>query len=96
MKVELSAEADGDIRALIRQGLDRFGPSQVEAYLDGLEDVFGLIAAFPAIGTERGEFALAYRSYPYKAHTIFYRVAADRVLIVRIRHAREDWQEGAF
>ena len=93
MKIALSAEADADIKALIRQGLDRFGPSQVEAYLDGLEEVFRLISTFPALGAERGEFSRPYRSYPYKAHIVFYRVEAERVLVVRVRHGREDWQD---
>ena len=91
MKVRLSAEADADIRRLISQGLEQFGPRQVSDYLDGLEAIFRSLAEHPLLGKERTEFRLPYRTYAYQAHIIFYRIDDDGVLITRIRHGREDW-----
>lgn len=91
MKVRLSAEADADIRLIIVQGLETFGPIQVADYLDGLEAVFASICEHPELGRARSEFRLPYRTYPYQAHIIFYRIDNDGVLITRIRHGREDW-----
>ena len=91
MKVRLSAEADADIRRLIVQGLDRFGPGQVADYLDGLDMTFSSIGDYPELGKARSEFRLPYRTFAYHAHIIFYRIDDDGVLITRIRHGREDW-----
>lgn len=91
MKVRLSTEADADIRLIIVQGLERFGLVQVAGYLDGLEAIFDPIAKHPQLGKARSEFRLPYRTYPYNAHIIFYRIDDDGVLITRIRHGWEDW-----
>lgn len=91
MKVKLSAEADADIRLIIVQGLERFGSVQVADYLDGLEAIFASIGEHPQLGKARSEFRLPYRTYPYNAHIVFYRIDDDGVLITRIRHGREDW-----
>lgn len=91
MKVRLSAEADADIRRLISQGLEQFGPVQVSAYLDGLEATFRALGEHPLLGKARAEFRLPYRTYTYQAHIIFYRIDDDGILITRIRHGREDW-----
>ena len=92
MSFALSKEADADIRAIIEQGLDRFGVNQAMDYLEGLETAFQLLADFPHVGGAREEFQKPYRFYPYKAHLIFYRIDNADVFITRIRHAREDWQ----
>lgn len=91
MKVRLSAEADADIRRLIMQGLERFGPVQVSTYIDGLEAIFHSLGEHPLLGKERTEFRLPYRTYAYHAHIIFYRIDYNGVLITRVRHGREDW-----
>ena len=93
MRVELSVEANADMRRLIQQGLERFGQAQVADYLDGIEGVFRLLSQYPQLGKERAEFARPYRTYAYMAHLIFYRIEADIIYVTRIRHGREDWQE---
>ena len=66
---------------------------QAERYHDGLAAAFKLIAAYPYIGRERVEFHLPVRLHPYNAHIIVYRVMQDGLLIVRVLHARTNWQQ---
>lgn len=39
----------------------------------------------------RGEFEPPVRIHPWKAHVIVYVIEGDDILVVRVRHGREDW-----
>jgi len=93
MTVKLSAAANADIRRIIQQGLEQFGPKQVADYIDGLEHTFELLAEFPESGLARPEYDDGRRSFNFQSHVIFYRSEKETVFITRIRHAREDWQD---
>ncbi|WP_245653575.1 type II toxin-antitoxin system RelE/ParE family toxin [Sphingomonas pituitosa] len=43
------------------------------------------------ISREREELRQRLRAFRYKAHLIFYHAQADGILILRLRHGREDW-----
>ena len=74
---QLTRAASDDLVAVYLYGLERFGPAQADGYHDGLE---------------REEIRSPVRIYPYKAHLIVYELGPnDNVLILRVRHAREDW-----
>src|SRR3546814_6420909 len=77
---------------LFRSGLERFGPAQADGYHDGLEATFNFLGEYPRAAREREEIRSPVRIYPYKAHLIVYELGPnDKVLILRVRHAREDW-----
>ncbi len=95
MAIELSAEADRDLANLITSGLERFGLIASDRYVARLREAFALIDTFPRIARVRDEIDGMTRGFPTGVHIIFHQVDdADDVLILRIRHAREDWQEG--
>lgn len=92
MAVELSAEADCDLADLIASGLDRYGLAASDKYVARLREAFEMIGTFPRIARARDEIDGAPRGFPVGMHIIFYQVDdMDNILILRIRHGREDW-----
>jgi len=92
MDFRLSLAAEEDIIGIAEQGIRLFGPIQARNYHDELFAIFNLIAAYPRMARERMELSPPMRIYPFKAHLVVYRVEeSGDVLIVRIRHAHEDW-----
>ena len=87
----LTRAAADDMVMIYLAGVDMFGPAQAESYSDGLEAAFSCLADYPRAARLRTEMVRPVRAYPYKSHLIIYRADHDGVLIIRIRHAREDW-----
>jgi len=88
----LTRNARDDLIRIYMEGVELFGIDQAEAYQDRLERTFGLLAESPRIARERREIDPPVRVHPCGAHIIVYTAAADGgILIVRIRHGREDW-----
>lgn len=92
MAYRLSRAAKEDVIAIYVDGVAAFGIDQAEAYHARLERVFETLAANPRIARERTEITPPVRVHPYGSHLIVYVVEPDdSVLVVRVRHAREDW-----
>ncbi len=68
-----------------------FGLAQADAYAAGLAKGLRLIADYPRVGRLRTETTIHVRTQPYKAHIIIYVLEHDEVVVLRVRHAREDW-----
>lgn len=64
---------------------------QADRYLALLTRAFERIADEPSLAREREEFSPPVRVYACEAHVIIYLACDDHVLIVRVRHKREDW-----
>ncbi|SDR01266.1 type II toxin-antitoxin system RelE/ParE family toxin [Flagellimonas zhangzhouensis] len=86
----LSQEADYDIEAIFEYGEYRFGNSQAIEYLIGLNNHFIALAQNPDIGKARTEIKDGLFSFPYCAHTIFYRKLKGYVRIVRVLYGGRD------
>ena len=91
----LTQKAEDDIIRIHAEGIRMFGAKQAWQYHDELEKVFRILAENPKIGRERHEILPPVRIHPHKAHVIVYLIDASGVLIVRVRHAHEDWAEDA-
>lgn len=77
-------------------GADRFGAAQADRYHDGLLETFAFLTGFPRAARERHELTPPVRAFRYKAHVIVYELdEADNVVILRVRHGREDWTSDA-
>lgn len=72
-------------------GLDQFGVDQADRYHDGLERTFAFLAQTPRAVRMREELDPPVRAHPFKAHVIVYDETEGGVLILRVRHGREDW-----
>jgi toxin ParE1/3/4 len=92
MMFRLSVEASNDLDQIYDQGAWSFGIQIADDYSLKLEKTFELIAQYPNIARERPEFRQAIRVHPFGRHIIIYTIELDHVLIVRVRHSREDWQ----
>ena len=93
MAYRLSRAAAADIRHLFAEGVRLFGRPQAVRYHLYLESVFDAIAANPRMARERDELVPPMRVHPCGSHIVIYQAkATDDVLIVRVRHYREDWK----
>ncbi|MEM1038008.1 MAG: type II toxin-antitoxin system RelE/ParE family toxin [Pseudomonadota bacterium] len=95
MSYRLTADAALDLMQVYYEGLELFGVKQAETYQDRLDQAFGAIAINPLASQERAEINPPVRIRPVGAHIIIYVVNLDGVLILNIRHAREDWQNSS-
>jgi toxin ParE1/3/4 len=92
----LSAQAEADLVSIYDHSEREFGEYQAEAYLSGLERIFGLLADFPGIGQAVDELATGHRRFRFQAHHVFYTTDADGVVIRAIFHAARDIRPGLF
>ena len=91
MGFRLSRRAEEDLISIYVASVRAFGMAQAERYQDTLDAAFRLISEFPEIARERTELDPPVRVHPCKAHLVVYVIQPDGPLVVRIRHAHEDW-----
>ena len=92
MGFHLTKEAEEDIIRIFLEGAGLFGVNQAESYHAALHHAFGIIAEHPKIARQREELSPPVRVHPYKSHIIIYELDDDNnVIIIRVRHGREDW-----
>lgn len=87
----LAPQAADDVLAIYLQGFDLFGLRQADAYQDELERAFQRLAEFPELGRARDGLTSEIRTLPTGSHVIIYEIQPPAVIILRIRHGREDW-----
>lgn len=92
MSFRLTRKAETDILDIYRYGAATFGIAQADAYHERLDATFRLLADQPLLARERTELDPQVRIHPCGAHIVVYVVTENHgVLIVRVRHASEDW-----
>lgn len=94
MAYKLSVKAEDDIRNAYQEGIRLFGVEQAEIYYVGLERVFQFLSGTPRAARERFEITPPVRVHPYRSHIVIYLIDDNGdVLILRVRHGREDWND---
>lgn len=88
----IAPAAKNDLKDIYQYGLRQWGQSQSESYLSTIKKQLWLLTQQPLMGTERPELLPDTRSLPIESHTLFYRVAVNRVEIIRVLHGRQDLQ----
>jgi len=88
----IAPAAKNNLKEIYQYGLRQWGQSQTESYLSTIKKQFWLLTQQPLMGTERPELLPDTRSLPIESHTLFYRVTANRVEIIRVLHGRQDPQ----
>lgn len=83
-RYQLSEAADADLERLYEWGIDRYGMKAADQYYDGLIARLSQIADSPHLWQGVDHIRAGYRRSVYAAHSIYYRVAANGVLIVRV------------
>ncbi|MDZ7790983.1 MAG: type II toxin-antitoxin system RelE/ParE family toxin [Xanthomonadales bacterium] len=89
----IAPAAKSDLREIYRYGLRQWGQAQAETYLANVKNQFWLLTQQPLMGAERPEVLTDARSLSIESHTVFYRVTANRVEIIRVLHGRQDPQK---
>ncbi|MGA1342286.1 MAG: type II toxin-antitoxin system RelE/ParE family toxin [Hyphomonas sp.] len=80
----LTQAADADLERLYEWGIDRFGVNVADEYYDGLIARLAQIANTPQLWQEVNHIRAGYRRSVYFAHSIYFRVEASGVFIVRV------------
>jgi len=88
----IAPAAQNDLKDIYQYGLRQWGLAQSKKYLATIKNQFWLLTDQPLMGTERNELLPEVRSLPIESHTLFYRVTANTVEIIRILHGRQDPQ----
>ena len=87
----LSRKAEEDILGIFITGAREFGIAQAERYHVDLEAAFAFLADYPRAARERTEINPPVRAHPRGSHVIVYEIDGDCIVILRVRHQREDW-----
>jgi toxin ParE1/3/4 len=91
-RFRLTRAAADDLTAIFLEGIGQFGLQQADAYHEGLSAIFAFLADYPHAARLREEISPPVRVHPYKAHLVIYDVGNEgEVIILRVRHGREDW-----
>ncbi|QFT29605.1 Toxin ParE4 [Labrenzia sp. THAF82] len=94
MAYRLTRKAAEDIQNIFGEGTLMFGEAQAIKYHGKLEACFELLAGNPHISRAREEINPPVHIHPIGSHIIVYSVDEQRdILIIRVRHGREDWQD---
>lgn len=90
IKLRLAEAAKSDIRAISAFSKSTFGARITRDYLNGLDELFGLLRQRPLIGTPQGDLGDGLRRVPFRSHRVYYRVTPAIVTIVRVLHHAQD------
>ena len=91
-QLAIAPAAKNDLKDIYHYGLRQWGRTQSESYLSSIKNQFWSLTQQPFMGTERHELLPDTRSLPVESHTLFYRVTANSVEIIRVLHGRQDPQ----
>ena len=95
MLYDISEKAEEDLVQVYVDGVQKHGQVRADSYWAGIFEQFKSLAHNPKLYHERLEIEPPVRVCPYGVHVIVYTVQDnDRAMIIRVRHGREDWQEG--
>ena len=82
----ITPAAKNDLKNIYQYGLHHWGKAQSNNYLGIIKDQFWLLTKQPLMGIERPELLSDTRSLPIESHTLFYRIRADQIEIIRVLH----------
>lgn len=84
----LTQRARSDLFEIFLYGYEQFGVRQAEAYADGLDHVFRLLAENPRMGRKAEAIAPGVRRHEHGSHVILYEATDTGVLILAVVHSR--------
>ncbi len=91
MSYRLTRKAEDDIIEIYQIGHENWGEEQADRYHESLSNLFELIALNPQMARLRNEIDPPVRVHPFGSHIVIYQIKDHDVIIIRIRHSREDW-----
>ena len=92
-RVVKSPQAVADLERIWLDSAERFGLKHADNLHDDFERAFALLATQPFMGADRSAIRPGLRAFSRPPpFIIVYRVAADRLEIVRIFHGKRDYE----
>ena len=91
-KYTLSNKAVSDIEGIAIYTIHNWGVNQAKKYKQGLESILTTLSKNPNIGKNYQNETLNIKQFPFKSHTIFYKVREEDILIVRILNQSMDYK----
>ena len=88
----IAPAAKNDLKDIYQYGLRQWGQARSDRYLKAIKDQFWSLTKQALMGIERPELLANTRSLSLQSHTLFYRVIANQVEIIRVLHNRQDPQ----
>lgn len=88
----LTPAAIADLEAIYRHFSERWGKDQARNYLQSLDCILRLLADHPEIARLRAEFTTPINQYPFRSHLVIFRHDDITLDVIRIVHARSNWQ----
>jgi toxin ParE1/3/4 len=81
---ELTKAADQDFEHIFEFGINTFGLVQAMDYQQGMRKRFEELAEQPKLYQAIDHIRTGYRRSVYQSHSIYYKIVANSILIVRI------------
>lgn len=82
--------ARDDLKNIYQYGRRQWGKARSDGYMAILQEQLWSLTEQPFMGIERPELLPDVRSLAIQSHTVFYRVVAKRIEIIRVLHGRQD------
>ena len=92
-RFELVNRATADLLEIVRYTHQRWGAAQARQYREELELALQRLSLSPELGRKREALAPGLRSSPVAPHVAFYIQRGNKVIILRILHARMNTDE---
>ena len=86
----LSLAAEADLREICFYSLKQFGSAQAEAYTEALANALSLLAENRKMGRSFEKVRPGLRRHEHSRHSIYYRIEANGILILRILGVDQD------
>lgn len=93
MSFKTTLQADNDIIGIYLHGYKTFGKAQAEKYHTELNSTFTLLSQWPLVAKEYTQFSPSVRVHFHQSHVIAYILDNSDILILRVLHNRQDWEQ---
>jgi len=90
LDLRISGDAGDDLDAIWSYTRERYGGDAADAYLRGFNTLFAFLREHPEAGAVVPGVRPETRSFSYRRHRAYYRIAEHRVEIIRIAHKAQN------
>ena len=91
-KYTLSNKAAHDLENIYQYTFREFGEHQADSYLNELEACFNLLADETEIAQKANEIREEYYRYPFRKHSIFFKLKDKDIFVVRVLHQQMKYE----
>jgi len=90
LSLSITPKAESDPTDIWLYTCDQWGPDQADHYLDQLAIGMKQLITHPLLGVDYTHVLSGYRRLQVEHHSVYYRVSASEVLVVRVLHEEMD------